>query len=108
MCRANAAITDSAVLDDALDRADGDLDAVGKIFNDLRFEDVRALQDMQMVTPPSLPRIQNRDNGEFCELDSGLQGLHGAVLQKLAWIRWMGASVRARISEEAFAEAHAP
>ena len=55
MCRANAAITDSAVLNDALDRADGDLDTVGKIFNDLRFEDVRALQDMQMVTPLSLP-----------------------------------------------------
>ena len=50
MCRANAAITDSVVLDDALDRVDGDLDAVGKIFNDLRFEDVRALQDIQMVT----------------------------------------------------------
>ena len=43
-------ITDSAVLDEALDRADGDLEAAGKIFHDLRFEDVRALQDIQMVT----------------------------------------------------------
>ena len=53
------AITDLEVLDEALDRADGDLDAVGKIFNDLRFEDVRALQDMQMVTSLA---AQNRDN----------------------------------------------
>ena len=51
------AITDSAVLDEALDRADGDLEAVGKIFNDLRFEDVRALQDLQMVAASVAPRI---------------------------------------------------
>ena len=97
MCRANGGITDSAVLDEALDRADGDLEAVGKIFHDLRFEDVRALQNMQMVT---LRSALNGGSRLFCALDSGLQEVYGAVLQKLAGIRWMGAAIRDRISKE--------
>ena len=104
MCRANVGITDSAVLDEALDRADGDLEAAGKIFNDLRFEDVRALQDMQMVT---FNISQNRVNGVFCGLDFGLQEVYGALLQKLAGIRWMGGAIRSRISTEILSEAHA-
>ena len=47
--RENMALTDSGVLYEALEKAEGNVDAVGEIFNDLRWTDMRALQDLQIV-----------------------------------------------------------
>ena len=47
--RANLAIVDSKFLCEALDDADGDIDAAAKIFNDRRFNRVRSFQDWQLV-----------------------------------------------------------
>ena len=48
-CRANLAILDSKLLCEALEDADGDIDAAAKIFNDRRFNRVRSFQDWQLV-----------------------------------------------------------
>ena len=57
-CRANLAIVDSKVLYEALDDAEGDIDAAAKIFNDRRFNRVRSFQDWQLVCFPLIDLVR--------------------------------------------------
>lgn len=43
------AIADGGVLNDALSEADGDLDAVPRLFNNLRYNDVQRTLDIEEV-----------------------------------------------------------
>ena len=67
--RANAALMDAKVLYEALENAGGNVDAVGEIFNDLRWSDVRDLQDLQIVHQ-AIPRKDSLMRFSGCRLSS--------------------------------------
>ena len=63
------ALMDAKFLYKALNKAGGNVDAVGEIFNDLRWTDVRSLQDLQIVNQ-AIPRTDSCKRFSGCRLSS--------------------------------------